>query len=117
MNATARTARQIVKARRAQATAEKRARRAIASDGTQSVRTHLVARGLDDKLAHRFAGAVSRKAGEAAATTTKTAKKKGRTVHTVPVKLFTVTQIDAVLAVYRPSKDRAAQRAFLALAA
>lgn len=117
MNATARTARQIVKTRRAQAAAEKRARRAVAANGTQPVRTHLVARGLDDKLADRFAGAVSRKAGAAAATTTKPKKMKGRTVRAVSVKLFTVDQIDAVLAVYRPSKDRAAQRAFHALAA
>lgn len=117
MNATARTARRIVKARRDQAAAVKAARLAVAADDVQSVRTHLVARGLDDKLAARFAGAVSKKAGDPAGTRQAVKKLKGRRTARFDVRLFTTAQMDAVLAVYRPGKDKAAQRAFLALAA
>ncbi|MFI7278488.1 hypothetical protein [Streptomyces sp. NPDC049879] len=119
MNANARNARRIVRDRSRQARAERAARRAVAADPIQSVRTHLVARGLDVRLADRFASAVSRKAGQGTAVgrITKKVPGKGRAVRTYDVKLFSAAQMDTVLAAYRPAKDRAAQRAFLALAA
>lgn len=116
MNAAATAARRTIRDRARAHRAAKAARRQVAA-GAATMSAHLIARGLDAGLAHRFAGAVSRKAG-AGLRTVKVAKKfKGRTRGLVDAKLFTVAQVTAVLAVYRPAKDQAAQRAFLALAA
>lgn len=120
MNAAARTARQTIKTRATANRATAKARRTVAAAAAATMKTHLLARGLDLDLAKRFAGAVTRKAGEPTGTVTVAQKKGprcGRAVRVVAVKLFTAGQVDRALSVYRPAKDVAAQRAFLALAA
>jgi hypothetical protein len=125
MNAAARTARQTLRTRAANNRARSRARRQVATSTTAPMSAHLLARGLDADLAARFAGAVTRKAatvtGAAAAAVATVVKKLsqrlGRARRAFEVKLFTAAAVTAVLAVYRPGKDKAARAAFAALAA
>jgi hypothetical protein len=79
----------------------RRAMKAIATGAPQTARTHLVAAGLDDTTAKRYAGAFSRGI-EADAVTETTIKLKKRTRKTVPVKLYAAGTFAARLAVYRP---------------
>jgi hypothetical protein len=104
-----RTRRATIKARTAQTRAARRAIKATATGTPQPARTQLVAAGLDDTTAKRFAGAFSR--GLIADGTRETRiKLKGRTRKTVAVKLYTATTFAARLAVYRPKDVTAAAR-------
>ncbi|MEW2402101.1 hypothetical protein [Streptomyces sp. NPDC046862] len=85
------------------------AHKAIATGTPQTARTHLVAAGLDDTTAKRYAGAFSRGA-TADVTTEATIKLKGRTRKAVPVKLYSATTFTARLLVYRPKDLTAAAR-------
>lgn len=114
MKATARTARRIVKARATATRTARRAVKAVATGTAQPVRTHLVAAGLDDATAKRFAGAFSRGVVADGARET-SVKLKGRNRKRVQVKLYTLTTFAARLAVYRP-KDKAAAAMFTRLA-
>lgn len=107
MNAATRTRRATLRQRRTQTTATRKAQRAIATGQPQPARTQLVAAGLDDATAKRFAGAFSR--GVAAdGTRTATVKLKGRTRKTVAVKLYAPATFAARLSVYRPKDLTAA---------
>ncbi|MCT7357385.1 hypothetical protein N4P33_35375, partial [Streptomyces sp. 15-116A] len=90
------------------------ARRAVATSPLQPVRTRLVAAGLDDATAKRFAGAFSRGLVADGARTTKI-KLKARVTRTVQVKLYSARTFAQRLATYRP-KDRAFAARFEALA-
>ena len=119
MNARTRTARQTLKTRTAQTRATRRATKAITTGTPQTARTHLLAAGIDDATAKRFAGAFSRGV-QADATSDTTVKLKGRRTKRVTVKLYTATTFAARLAVYRPRDLTAAamfERAAHALAA
>lgn len=95
--------------RAAQTRATARAHRAVATGQPQPVRTRLVAAGLDDATAKRFAGAFSR--GLVADGTRETKiKLKARVRKTVQVKLFTATTFTARLATYRPKDATFAAR-------
>lgn len=114
MIAANRTRRATLKARATHTRATARAHRAIATGTHQPARTHLVAAGLDDHTAKRFAGAFSR--GVIADSTRQaTVKLRGRVTKRVAVKLYTPATFAARLAVYRP-KDRAAAALFARLA-
>jgi hypothetical protein len=117
MNAKARQARRTIRQRATDTRAQNRATRAVATGRPQTARTHLLAAGLSDTDARRFAGAFSRSVLPTATTET-VVKLKGRVTKTVPVKLYDRRTFVARLAVYRP-KDRAAAARFerLALAA
>lgn len=91
-----------------------RARRALATSPLQPVRTRLVAAGLDDATAKRFAPAFSRGVIADGARTT-TVKLKGRVRKAVQVKLYAARTFAARLATYRP-KDRVAAARFETLA-
>jgi hypothetical protein len=109
MNASARTARRTIRQRTAQTRAARRAHRATATGTPQPARTQLVAAGLDDTTAKRFAAAFSR--GLIADGTRETRiKLKGRVRKTVAVKLYTATTFAARLSVYRPKDVTAAAR-------
>lgn len=98
----------------AETRAAARARRAVATGAPQPARTRLVAAGLDDSLAKRFAPAFSR--GLVADDTRETKiKLKGRVRKTVAVKLYTAITFAARLATYRP-RDKAAAALFARLA-
>lgn len=88
----------------------RRALKAVATGQPQTARTHLVAVGLDDATAKRYAGAFSRGV-TADVTSTTQIKLKGRTRKTVPLKLYAATTFAARLTVYRP-KDLTAARLF-----
>lgn len=118
--AAARTARanlrNLVRANRAAA----RARRQVATGTPQTARTHLVAAGLSDADAKRYAGAFSR---SVIATDTVRAtmrnpkgKRRGSRKMRVAVKVYDVATFRARLAAYRPKAADAAAR-FEALAA
>jgi hypothetical protein len=110
MIASNRTRRATLRQRTAQTRAARHAIKAIATGTPQTARTQLVAAGLDDATAKRFAGAFSR--GLIADGTRETRiKLKGRVRKTVAVKLYTATTFAARLAVYRP-KDRTAAARF-----
>lgn len=109
-----RTRRATLRQRATQTRATARAHRAIATGQPQTARTQLVAAGLDDATAKRFAGAFSRGVTADATRETKV-KLKGRVQKTVLVKLYTPTTFAARLAVYRP-KDRTAAALFARLA-
>ena len=79
----------------------RRALKAIATGAPQAARTHLVAAGIDDATAKRYAGAFSR-GMQADATGETSIKLKGRTRKTVTVKLYAATTFAARLTVYRP---------------
>lgn len=117
MIATTRTRRATLRQRAANTRAARRATKAVNTGAPQSARTHLVAAGLDDPTAKRYAGAFSR--GVTADGTRETAiKLKGRTRKTVATKLYSRATFAARLAIYRP-RDKAAAALFahLALAA
>ncbi|MGW1275560.1 hypothetical protein ACWD4V_01195 [Streptomyces tsukubensis] len=118
MSANSRRAAALLRDRARTNRAVHRAARAVAT-GTAAVASHLIAGGLEPATAHRFSGAVTRKAkslGHApAATASKRHKLKGRVFKTVAVALWTCAQIAAVLTVYRP-KDKLAAAAFARLA-
>lgn len=113
MNDRTRTARRTLRQRAAQHRATRRARRAIATGTPQPARTQLVAAGLDDTTAKRYAGAFSR---GVTADGTRTARIKlvGRTRKTVAVKLYSRETFAARLATYRP-RDKAAAALFARL--
>lgn len=119
MNDRTRTARQTLRHRAAATRATQRAHRQIATHTPQTARTHLVAAGIDDTTARRFAGAFSR---GVIADATRTAKVKltGRRFRRVQVKLYNADTFAARLAVYLPKDCTAAalfERAAHALAA
>jgi hypothetical protein len=114
MKATARTARRIVKARSTATRTTRRAVKAVATGTAQPVRTHLVAAGMDDATAKRYAGAFSRGV-VADGTRTTRIKLKGRARKAVQVKLYTLTTFTTRLSAYRP-KDKAAAQLFARLA-
>lgn len=109
MNDRSRNARRTFRQRAAQTRAARRAHRAVATGTPQPARTRLVAAGLDDTTAKRFAGAFSR--GLIADATRETRiKLKGRTRKTVQVKLYCAAKFAARLSVYRPKDVTAAAR-------
>ncbi|WP_435601280.1 hypothetical protein [Streptomyces sp. C10-9-1] len=112
--ANQRTLRATLRNRRAATRAASKARRAVATGTPQPARTRLVAAGLDDTTAKRFAGAFSR--GLTADDTRETTVKlKGRATKRVAVKLYAAATFAARLATYRP-KDKAAAARFETLA-
>ncbi|WP_435060226.1 hypothetical protein [Streptomyces sp. bgisy060] len=120
-SANARRAAAVIRNRTRDNRAARRAIKAVAASAA-AVSAHLIAGGLDPATAHRFSGAVTRKAKALGhvptATGTKRRKLKGRASKLVDVALWTRAQIAAVLAVYRPKdKQAAALFARLALAA
>lgn len=110
MIAANRTRRATLRQRATAHRARTRAHRAMNTGTPQTARTQLVAAGLDDATAKRFAGAFSRGLTADGARTTRI-KLKGRTRKTVQVKLYTVTTFAQRLATYRP-KDRTAASRF-----
>lgn len=112
--ATRRTLAARLRARTAAHRAAQRARRAVATGTPQPARIQLVAAGLDDATAKRFAGAFSRGVIADGARTT-TVKLKGRVRKAVQVKLYAARTFTARLATYRP-KDAVAAARFEALA-
>lgn len=114
MNARTRTNRHTIKTRTHATRTNRRAQKAIATNTPQPVRTRLIAAGLDDATAKRFAGAFSRGVTADSTRTTKI-KLKGRVTKRVQVKLYTAPTFAARLAAYRP-KDKAAASAFAAAA-
>lgn len=112
--ATRRTLAARLRTRTAAHRAAQRARRAVATGTPQPARIQLVAAGLDDATAKRFAGAFSRGVIADGARTT-TVKLKGRVRKAVQVKLYAARTFAARLATYRP-KDAVAAARFEALA-
>lgn len=101
--------RTILRRRTAATRATQRAHRAVATGQPLPVRTRLVAAGLDDATAKRFAGAFSRGLVADDVRETKI-KLKARVRKTVQVKLFTASTFAARLAVYRPKDATVAAR-------
>jgi hypothetical protein len=97
MNATQRALRTRTREQRT----TRRALKAIATGTPQAARTHLIAAGIDDATAKRYAGAFSR-GMQADATGETSIKLKGRTRKTITVKLYAATTFAARLTVYRP---------------
>ena len=89
--------------------ATRHAIKAVATSTPQTARTHLVAAGLDDATAKRFAPAFSR---NVTPTTTgkATIKLRGRRTRTVDVKLYDQATFTARLITYRPTNPLAAAR-------
>lgn len=114
MNASTRKARRNLRDRTRTQRAASRARRNVNTGTPQTARTHLVAAGLDDATAKRFAGAFSTRVTPTAVTET-TVKLRGRATKRVPVKLYDRAAFTARLAVYRP-KDKTAAARFEAIA-
>ncbi len=107
--ATRRTLRATLRRRAVETRTTRRAARAVATGTPQTVRTRLVAAGLDDATAKRFAGAFSR--GLTADDTRQTTVKlKGRVRKAVQVKLYAAATFAARLAAYRPKDTTAAAR-------
>jgi hypothetical protein len=100
MNATARHARRQLRDLRATNRAQRRARRAVATGTAQTMRTHLLALGVDAKLAKVYAGTVSRNVGVAADQITVTIKLKGRRTAQKPAYVYTGRQVARALAAY-----------------
>jgi hypothetical protein len=112
--ANRRALRATLRRRTAGTRATQRAVRAVATGTPQPVRTRLVAAGLDDATAKRFAGAFSR--GLVADDVRETRiKLKGRVRKAVAVKLYAARAFAARLATYRP-KDSVFAARFEALA-
>jgi hypothetical protein len=109
MKASSRQQRHTLRTRTAQTRATRRAHQAVATGTPQSARTHLLAAGIDQATAKRFAGAFSRGV-TADATTDTVIKLKGRTRKTVPAKLYSANTFAARLSVYRPKDLTAAAR-------
>lgn len=104
-----RALRATLRRRTAETRATQRAVRAVATGTPQPVRTRLVAAGLDDATAKRFAGAFSR--GLVADDVRETEiKLKGRVRKTVAVKLYAARTFAARLATYRPKDSVFAAR-------
>lgn len=114
MNESSRHRRARVRTLTREIRAHRRATRAVATGAPQPARTHLIAAGLDTATATRFVAAFSRSVLPTATGTTRR-KLKGRTVATLPVKLYDQATFAARLAVYRPRDAHAAAR-FAALA-
>jgi hypothetical protein len=112
--ATRRTLRANLRRRTAETRATRRAIKAVATGQPQPVRTRLVAAGLDDATARRFAPAFSRGLIADDVRETKI-KLKTRVRKTVQVKLYSARTFAARLATYRP-KDRAVAARFEVLA-
>jgi hypothetical protein len=113
--ANRRALRATLRRRTAETRATHRALRAVATGQPQPVRTRLVAAGLDDATAKRFAPAFSR--GLVADDTRETTVKlKGRVRKAVAVKLYATTTFAARLATYRP-KDKVVAARFELLTA
>lgn len=110
MKASSRQARQTIRTRSANTRAARRAHRLVATGTPQTARTHLIAAGLDDPTAKRYAGAFSRGVTPTAVTET-TIKLRGRRSKTVAAKLYSALAFAARLAIYRP-KDLTAARLF-----
>ncbi|MFG2276759.1 hypothetical protein ACGFNY_44250 [Streptomyces chartreusis] len=109
MKASNRQARRTIRTRAANTRATRRAHRAVATGLPQTARTHLIAAGIDDPTAKRYAGAFSR--GTTPTQTSQTeVKLKGRRRKTVPVKLYDTATFTARLAAYRPKDLTAAAR-------
>jgi hypothetical protein len=88
----------------------RRAVKAINTGTPQTARTHLVAAGINDQTAKRYAGAFSR--GTTPTTQAQTdVKLRGRRTKRVAVKLYDRAAFTARLSVYRP-KDLTAARLF-----
>jgi hypothetical protein len=110
MNASSREARHTLRTRSANTRTARRAHRLVATGLPQTARTHLVAAGINDQTAKRYAGAFSR--GTTPTTTDQTVVKlKGRTRKQVTVKLYDTTTFAARLLAYRP-KDLTAAAQF-----
>lgn len=109
MKPAARKARNQIRQMTRTQRAASRARRQIATGAPQTARTHLVAAGLDDATAKRFAGAFSARQTPTATATTKV-KLKGRRTKRVTVKLYDSAAFTARLATYRPKDKTAAAR-------
>lgn len=107
--ASRRHLRATLRRRTAETRATRRAVRAVATGTPQPVRTRLVAAGLDDATAKRFAGAFSRGLIADDVRETKI-KLKARVRKTVQVKLFTARTFAARLATYRPKDAVVAAR-------
>lgn len=115
MNANARAARATLRTRHAETRAARKARRSVSTGTPQSARAHLVAVGLSDADAARYARGFSR--GVVATTTThRRIKLKGRVTRLVTIKLYDTDTFRARLARYRPV-DKAAAARFAAIAA
>lgn len=111
------TKRQALAHRIREQRAQRRAAKALATGTPQTARTHLIAAGIDDPTARRYAGAFSR--GTTPTAIGETAiKLKGRTRKAITIKLYSQRSFAARLSTYRP-KDPAAAKVFdrLALAA
>ncbi|MEV8324594.1 hypothetical protein [Kitasatospora sp. NPDC056731] len=118
MNAAARTARQIIKARTHN---QRQTSRALRNGSPLTAKTALIQRGMDPATADRFASAFSKAAGPGVSTVTVLKLRRSKTVgHLVvlrfPAKAFTADQIDAALAIYRPKSNKAAADLFARLA-
>ncbi|MGA5822197.1 hypothetical protein ACPC54_30560 [Kitasatospora sp. NPDC094028] len=93
----------------------RRAIKAVATNPVRSLSTHLIARGMHPDHAHRYNGAATRKANQHGLPS---AGILTRTINTPKgprpqdVTLYTPTQVDALLAIYRPAKNRDAINAF-----
>jgi len=98
MNASSRTARQIIRNRRI----ENRAVKAVRNRELQPARTHLLATGIDAATAKRFAGAFSNRTVPTWTGGKTVIKLKGRRTKLVPVKLYDLPAFTARLSVYRP---------------
>lgn len=109
MKASSRQARQTIRTRTRTQRAAYRASRAVATGTPQTARTHLVAAGLDDATAKRFAPAFSRNLTPTATGKT-TIKLRGRRTRTVDVKLYDQATFTARLITYRPTNPLAAAR-------
>lgn len=116
MNARTHKLRAIIRASRKEARARKLATRALSSGAPVSMRTHLVARGIGDATAKRYAPALSRGLTQTSTAQT-TIKLKGRVRETVDVKLYDSPTFLARLATYRPKKNQQAAQLFARLAA
>ncbi|MBT2673976.1 hypothetical protein J7E95_24775 [Streptomyces sp. ISL-14] len=104
-----RSLRATLRRRTAEARAAHRAVRAVATGTPQPARTQLVAAGLDDATARRFAPAFSR--GLVADDTRETRiKLKARVRKTVQVKLYNARTFATRLATYRPKNPVIAAR-------
>lgn len=104
---TNRTRRHTLRQRATANRTTRRAHRLTNTNQPQTARTHLIAAGLDDTTAKRYAPAFSRGTTPDATRTTKI-KLKGRTRKTVQTKLYTHTTFTARLATYRPRDKHAA---------
>ncbi|MFF2411838.1 hypothetical protein [Streptomyces sp. NPDC058092] len=89
--------------------ATRRAIKAVATSTPQTARTHLVAAGIDDATANRFAPAFSRNVTPTATRRT-TIKLRGRHTRLVDVKLYDQATFAARLITYRPTNAAAAAR-------